>query len=133
MYAELKQKKCSICKKLHNSNCYYCKECKKEWRKKYDSENREKLRAYDFKRGLKRYYRISLDEYQKLFDIQKGCCAICGRHQEELTRSLAIDHCHKTKTIRGLLCDNCNPGIGYFKESVELLIKAIEYLGKFKN
>lgn len=59
-------------------------------------------------------------------------CAICKEPQSVLLKGelkrLAVDHCHKTKKIRGLLCDNCNKGLGLFKDKPELLNSASEYL-----
>lgn len=88
---------------------------------------------------LKNNYGISLAAALLLLESQNGCCKICGVSEADykqdqidrgnkLIRSLAIDHCHKTKKIRGILCDNCNRGIGHFKENLDLLRKAIEYL-----
>lgn len=66
------------------------------------------------------------------FSIQCGVCAICKEPQSVLLKGelkrLAVDHCHKTKKIRGLLCDNCNKGLGLFKDKPELLNSASEYL-----
>jgi hypothetical protein len=61
---------------------------------------------------------------------QKGCCAICGVHQNERSdgKDLAVDHDHETGEVRGLLCTNCNTGIGQLQEDPEVLLKAIEYL-----
>lgn len=50
-------------------------------------------------------------------------CMICKG-----TKRLSIDHNHKTEKYRGLLCHNCNIGLGNFKDNVELLEKAIQYL-----
>lgn len=61
-----------------------------------------------------------------LSSIHDEVCAICGA--EPSTRALAIDHCHDSGKIRGLLCTRCNIGLGYFKDSIENLTKAIEYL-----
>lgn len=52
-------------------------------------------------------------------------CAIC---QSKPRARLHIDHNHKTGKYRGLLCDNCNLGLGHFKDSPTLLALAIEYL-----
>lgn len=65
-------------------------------------------------------------------EIHGNKCAICNLHQAELSLTLAVDHCHKTGKIRGLLCVNCNQGIGKFKDSVFLLEAAIKYLQKSK-
>lgn len=66
--------------------------------------------------------------YNRMFTEQKGCCAICGKHQSEFNRALGLDHCHKTEIMRGLLCTKCNLGIGYFDDNVERLLKAAIYL-----
>ena len=60
-----------------------------------------------------------------MLDQQKGKCAICNQEMEKPY----VDHCHNTKKIRGLLCVNCNFGLGSFKDNPKLLMKAIKYLG----
>lgn len=55
-------------------------------------------------------------------------CAICGIHEENVTKSLAIDHDHTTGLVRGYLCNNCNRGIGLLKDDPNVLRNAIEYL-----
>jgi hypothetical protein len=57
---------------------------------------------------LKTRYGLTPEQYQELFDRQEGRCAVCKRHQSELTSKLVIDHCHQTKEIRSLLCSYCN-------------------------
>lgn len=63
---------------------------------------------------------------------QNGVCAICRRPstRKVLDRksALVIDHDHKTKKVRALLCNNCNTAIGLFKEDPEILTSAVEYL-----
>jgi hypothetical protein len=78
--------------------------------------------------GLKYKYGITLQDYNNLFDKQKGTCAICGIHQVEVKHTMVVDHNHETGKIRGLLCDNCNKGLGFFQDSVEYLTKARVYL-----
>lgn len=81
---------------------------------------------------LKNTYGISLEDYQELFNKQQGRCAICGssgfKMKVENRQSIVIDHCHENGHVRGLLCHNCNRGLGLFQDSPELLEKAIEYL-----
>lgn len=75
-----------------------------------------------------------MEYYEKMKIQQKNLCAIC--HTANTTQAnnkthikgLAIDHCHATGKVRGLLCDACNSGLGYFKDSTELLLDAILYL-----
>jgi len=71
-------------------------------------------------------YGISLEEYQRLFEYQRGGCAICRRPPKKLP--LAVDHCHATGLTRGLLCRACNEGLGKFRDDVTLLVRAGAYL-----
>lgn len=77
---------------------------------------------------LKHCYGITISDYNQIFDNQKGCCAICEKHQSEFQHRLSVDHDHKTGKVRKLLCHNCNHGLGNFFDSTELLLKAIQYL-----
>ena len=66
----------------------------------------------DRKTNLYRKYKMSPRQYEKLFEKQKGCCAICGRHQSEFNYPLCVDHNHITGKVRGLLCKKCNINLG---------------------
>jgi len=74
-------------------------------------------------------FNITLEQYNQLFYLQNYKCAICN-DECKTGRKLAVDHDHKTGKIRGLLCMNCNNGLGKFKDSCDLLSKAISYLVK---
>lgn len=87
------------------------------WRKR----NPLRTKGYDLSR-----YGISLAEYEELLSTQNGGCAVCGQKDEWF--NLAVDHCHGTNRVRGLLCSQCNRGIGLFRDKPELLEKAAEYL-----
>ena len=78
---------------------------------------------YKFKK-----YGIDREEYNLMWDEQKGRCKICKTHQLELKRPLSVDHCHKTGKVRGLLCNNCNAGIGLLKDSPSILLEARSYI-----
>lgn len=66
--------------------------------------------------------------FEQMLKEQNGLCLICKKEPQK--KELAVDHCHLTDKVRGLLCTNCNLGLGYFNEDVELLRAAIEYLTK---
>ena len=96
----------------------------REWRR----SNPDKARNSD----LKKLYGITLDEYNALLEKQSGVCAIC-RQSETMqikgkTVKLAVDHCHGSGTVRGLLCTACNRAIGLLKHDKEILQAAIHYL-----
>lgn len=71
-------------------------------------------------------YGITIEEYNKLLLDQNYVCKICNNKNEN--RNLCVDHCHSTGKVRGLLCDQCNTGLGKFKDSVDLLKESINYL-----
>lgn len=91
--------------------------------KVYNANNREKIRAS----YIKRKYGMTLEEWDALFEEQCGGCAIC-KQPLEAVKKLVIDHCHNSSKVRGLLCSNCNTGLGLFKDNPESLQAAIEYL-----
>ena len=64
---------------------------------------------------------------------QEGRCAICSRHESEFKKRLHVDHDHVTGSIRGLLCQQCNVGLGNFADSCERLTNAKDYLTKYKT
>lgn len=73
-------------------------------------------------------YGISIQDYNRMFTEQNGCCAICKRHQTEFNKKLHVDHNHETGKVRGLLCHNCNLSLGRFQDSPEVLKAAWEYV-----
>jgi hypothetical protein len=81
---------------------------------------------------LLRLYGLTPEEYEALREAQGGVCAICKREETRTykgrIRALAVDHDHETGEVRGLLCSDCNQGIGWFRDDPELLQAAIEYL-----
>jgi hypothetical protein len=123
-------KKCIRCKNEKPFSEFYNKAVGKNGKHEYCKKCSYLINR---KNELKRVYGISLDEYNAMFANQKGCCAICMRHQSECSRTLAVDHCHSTGKIRKLLCHNCNNGIGNFKEDLNILKKAISYIQSFKK
>lgn len=100
----------------------------------------EKLRKYE----IARIHGLTIDQYDELLKNQDNLCSICNKKETRKGRDgktltpLCIDHCHSCEDngkyiIRGLLCHDCNTGIGKFKDSIELLEKAIHYLKKHNH
>lgn len=75
---------------------------------------------------LQKEYGLTLMEFKRMYKEQEGCCLICRKEHEET--KLAVDHCHKTGVLRGLLCHRCNMGLGYFGDDAQLLTSAVSYL-----
>lgn len=139
-------KTCTVCKQnlsydyYHRSKQtkdgygYRCKDCDKKARLKYQTENKERFKEINRNKLLKNRYGISLDEYNTMLEQQNYSCKICGSKDSSSphgSANFAVDHCHETGSVRGLLCNQCNRGLGLFKDSTELLLKSINYLKEF--
>lgn len=87
-------------------------------------------------RALRDSFGITLEEFSDMLNAQEGKCAICRsantgtRHGK--TKALAVDHCHATGKVRGLLCESCNQGIGKLKDDPAILRKAADYIERHK-
>jgi hypothetical protein len=99
------------------------------------SKPKEWIQAKGRKCHLKRRYNITPQEYETKLASQDYKCAVCGKDASDNKRGgkldpLHVDHCHKSGNLRDLLCYSCNSGLGQFKDSIETLQKAIDYLHK---
>jgi len=116
----------------------------KRWREEHKETQNAKAREW-YKNNPEqvlntryiRLFKLTLKEYNDLFKKQNGRCAICGKkeivkHKNGKIKRLAVDHNHKTKKVRELLCNMCNTGIGRFRDDLKLLGKAIDYIKKHK-
>lgn len=89
---------------------------KQRWKERYPL----RLKASQIREKCK-FYKIDISVYVQA--IIKKECGICGGN-----RNLHVDHDHDTGRFRGILCRNCNIGLGHFRSNRELLLKAVEYL-----
>ena len=81
---------------------------------------------------LQRLYGITSETYAEMLESQDGVCGKCKcSPPDHRKKFLAVDHCHKTGKVRGLLCDNCNRGIGLLGDTIESLTEAVDYLKKY--
>jgi hypothetical protein len=139
-----------------------CRECLAAYQSKWDKNNPDKKKAYKDIRRKERpeeiraydneYYRSALrnnpeykkrmqhlhrklkfgmakDVFELLLKSQNNKCAICHK---EFEKTPCVDHCHTTNRNRGLLCGNCNKGLGHFFEKPEVMMSAIAYIEKYK-
>lgn len=145
----VRRSNCKECKRKYNKEylgknpdkAKKYKENRKEQQKQYRNANKQKRNEYlkewgknnpEKKRAQKYRFRygIDLQDYEVMLKSQENCCKICGSKEtnRKNTEYFAVDHCHETGKVRGLLCYNCNSGLGKFKDNPELLEKAIDYL-----
>ena len=126
--------KCADCGEIHLRNAKHLKlEMKYQKCIEYRPPNYTGIEKYDAL--IRRKYGITKEQYDNLLQQQGGGCAICGRTEEPDGRKLSIDHDHNTGDVRGILCNNCNNGLGSFGDDIEGMHKAINYLQNppFKN
>ncbi len=102
---------------------YFCKACANISAKKWNAENKGRAAISQRWSNIKKLYGLSRTEYETLYEKQGGGCAICTTEHEVLS----VDHNHDTGEVRGLLCSQCNTGIGMFKENDLLMQAAGEY------
>lgn len=131
----------------------YSREYQRKYRPTYDRKNRNKIlvrrRKWYHKNGESlrqenrdRYHEnptaqwerdlrklgLTPEAYERLLKAQGGGCALCGKTEQENGRRLAVDHCHETNRVRGILCNNHNRGLGLFSDDPTLLRIAASYL-----
>jgi len=146
---------CIFCFREHNKirmqnfrennkdNSEYVKR-RQEYSKKYNTKNKEKIMnnykihkdSPEFKNYyLKKYYGITLEEYNKIFELQNNKCAICktSKPGHKRINSFFVDHDHKTKKFRGLLCNRCNIAIGQVDENTNILSAMTDYILSHKS
>lgn len=138
-----------------NKNHQICKICQRKRAKHWREENRERSRIvsalwkknnpdkvalqYENYKCRRRKIRkrelfggMKESQYQEMLYSQNGVCAICGRAERVIIKnkrlSLAVDHCHKTNMVRGLLCQKCNLAIGLLDDDLDVLASATSYL-----
>jgi len=112
-------------KQHKDGHTYDCKECRNDDRADWIKKNPGKHAIIQRRSKLKKYGLTEAD-YDTLLEKQGNVCAICDKPSNG--KALHIDHNHETGEIRGLLCHNCNRGLGYFQDNWCLLSIAQKYL-----
>ena len=126
---EKEERWCAKCKAYKKATLFrpgdkpYCRSCDNFYAQRWYIANREKALMIRKRGHLKRTYGITIEEYESL---AKHGCNICKNGHGK--RKLSVDHDHKTLVVRGVLCENCNRGIGLFKDNPLLLKRAAKYL-----
>lgn len=136
------QKTCSVCKVTKDLSGYtirkthrpgkpvsVCTECKVSYNRARRQHNPDRVANIERNSKFKKAYGITLDDYYVMLEAQNNRCKICKTTvPSSRTQYFAVDHCHTTGKVRGLLCTKCNTGLGRFNDNLELLNSAITYL-----
>lgn len=152
---DTKEMRCSKCKEIkpiEKFNAHmikikypYCRDCRIAVTKDHHAKEESKQKHREWyntkyvpvERNLRyiKTYGITLDQYNEMSVQQDHKCKICKKPEtaksslrKDGSYNLAVDHCHKTGKVRGLLCQKCNGGLGQFHDSIQNLYSAIEYL-----
>jgi len=130
-------KKCILCEKEKQDNEFnkdkrykdglfcYCKSCQTAKKREHRNQKYEQYITTD----LMRSYGISYEDKLIMIKQQNFKCPIC-KSEISYDNKAAVDHCHKSGKIRGILCGSCNRGVGLLQDSVEVFEAAIQYLKK---
>lgn len=95
------------------------------WKKRNPDKSAVHARAARLKT-----YGLTIDEYEQMREARDCLCDICGKHDSEQDRKLAVDHSHATGKIRGLLCNDCNRNLIRHREDPAIFYLAAAYLEK---
>ena len=117
-----------------------CKICRSELHKTRTRKDPTVYERIEWPSKLKKYYGITVADYENMLQAQSGKCAICKsstsssrNYKRSLNAKFAVDHCHQTKKVRGLLCTKCNRALGLLNDDVESVLRMAEYLKLSKS
>ncbi len=116
----------------YRSNCKTCtaKSTSAKWKNDPDFRARGYARSIKHQRQAK--YGVSCEDYKNLMEKANNSCEICGTTECATGNGLAIDHCHSTGKVRGILCQACNTALGSFRDDPDLIQRAINYIKESK-
>lgn len=140
-------KTCSKCGQSKDINQFYrlsssptgrnpqCKACYRQNGLRHYQRHRTKLIKQASVDNRRRKYGVTQEIFEALLAAQSYQCAICAVQLTSDRFSLRpqIDHCHATGKVRGILCSKCNTALGSFGDQEEILLKAVQYLIKYRN
>ena len=132
--------------KKRKCRCDVCKAANLEWGRKNYHKDPDRHRAnlkrsrlsnpartlrHYRKAALKHRYGLEVGEWEEMLCVQDGRCALCGQPFQADKKEPAVDHCHTTGRIRGLLCHACNRALGYYEKRLLPIWGTVNaYLGR---
>lgn len=116
--------RCTIVKKDFDNT-----EARKTYHQQYAKDYYERTGGHAQHKSWIKQYGLTPEDYARMLEEQNGVCAICKKECPTGQR-LSVDHCHDTGKVRGLLCRNCNRGLGSFKDDRNAVLAALLYLNR---
>jgi hypothetical protein len=145
-------KRCSKCRKQKpveafnkdrhkkDGRCATCRECTTSYQRSHADYFRDYAQKHKGHRAqlvraaaLRRNYGLTLSLFKVMLDEQEGKCAICELPFNSKTRRPVVDHNHEKGGVRGILCDRCNKGLGFFDDNPARLVMARIYIDTHKG
>jgi Recombination endonuclease VII len=104
--------------------------------REWDAANKDKIKAKNARRdyrwlAIQQKYGITREQWEALLVSQGGRCAVC-QTDNPVPRTWSVDHDHITGKVRGLLCRRCNTGLGCFRDDIDRMVSAIDYLRRHR-
>lgn len=137
--------RCKICRTNRKRLSYNKSEKQKENKRRYYKQNANNIKKYHRKyrsdvnykiaqknNHLKRYYGITIEDFNKILTEQNNKCAACGDDFNNVVKP-HVDHNHKTEEVRGLLCMRCNTSLGLLQENERKILNLAKYAGKISR
>lgn len=130
--------KCKSCQKLYDHIKHKKLSDEVRGRTNWQINNPERARGHVLKKFWPgSSWEIAVNNYNELFIKQNGLCKICNKEETAKQKGkpirLAVDHCHKTGKVRGLLCDKCNKSLGLLKENFDTILNMAKYVQEHNN
>lgn len=107
--------------------CEVCRKAYSVWLKGYRAK--PEIQARRYAEHLRAAYGLELTDLERMISEQGGACAICRRTLIRTRKQTHVDHDHATGRVRGVLCNRCNKGLGYFEDDPAALATAAQYVG----
>ena len=113
---------CSVCGETKDASEFYVKD-------RASGRKDTTCKACRIIQQRERTLGVTDADYKRMFKEQEGRCGICrNRLYSKRYKAFAVDHCHSTGRIRGLLCTHCNTGLGLFRDDPIALLRAVEWI-----
>lgn len=113
---------CSVCKTEKITNEFYVKD-------RGTGRRDTTCKACRIIQHRERTLGVSQEDYMQMHAAQDGRCGICKKRlRSRRCKAFAVDHCHTTGRIRGLLCSNCNTALGLLKDDPAVMLRAAEWV-----
>lgn len=105
-----------------------CLPCKKVYDREYRKKHAARLREYGRDWSLRRRHGLTREQWHEMLVAQAGRCGICAEPFRPEWQAIHVDHCHETGRLRGLLCAGCNKALGRFGDSLDGVMRVVDYL-----